>query len=38
MRCAVFRVADRVIVAGAGLLVLEIMFHKSSGGEESRTN
>jgi signal peptidase II len=30
----VFNLADSAIVVGAGLLVLEILFHKSSGGEE----
>jgi|SRR5580704_6343402 signal peptidase II len=32
----VFNLADSAIVIGAGLLVLEILFHKSSAGEESR--
>jgi len=31
----VFNLADSAIVVGAGLLVLEILFHKSSGREES---
>jgi signal peptidase II len=30
----VFNLADSAIVVGAGLLVLEILFHKSSGPEE----
>jgi signal peptidase II len=35
----VFNLADSAIVIGAGLLVLEILFHKSStGDEESRSN
>jgi signal peptidase II len=34
----VFNLADSAIVIGAGLLVLEILFHKSSGQEESQTN
>jgi lipoprotein signal peptidase len=29
----VFNLADSAIVVGAGLLVLEILFHKSSAGE-----
>jgi signal peptidase II len=32
----VFNLADSAIVVGAGLLVLEILFHKSSSLEESR--
>ncbi len=32
----VFNLADSAIVVGAGLLVLEILFHKSSGQEDSR--
>jgi signal peptidase II len=32
----VFNLADSAIVVGAGLLVLEILFHKSSGREESQ--
>jgi signal peptidase II len=32
----VFNLADSAIVVGAGLLVLEILFHKSSGQEESQ--
>jgi signal peptidase II len=32
----VFNLADSAIVVGAGLLVLEILFHKSSSQEESR--
>ena len=32
----VFNLADSAIVIGAGLLVLEIVFHKASGGEESQ--
>jgi signal peptidase II len=31
----VFNLADSAIVVGAGLLVLEILFHKSSGQEET---
>jgi signal peptidase II len=31
----VFNLADSAIVIGAGLLVLEILFHKSSGHEGS---
>jgi len=31
----VFNLADSAIVIGAGLLVLEILFHKASSGEES---
>jgi signal peptidase II len=34
----VFNLADSAIVVGAGLLVLEILFHKSSGHGESQTN
>jgi len=34
----VFNLADSAIVVGAGLLVLEILFHKSSAGEGSRPN
>jgi signal peptidase II len=34
----VFNLADSAIVVGAGLLVLEILFHKSSGHEESQPN
>ncbi|MGD0569508.1 MAG: signal peptidase II [Candidatus Sulfotelmatobacter sp.] len=34
----VFNLADSAIVVGAGLLVLEILFHKSSGPEKSRPN
>jgi len=34
----VFNLADSAIVVGAGLLVLEILFHKPSGPEESRPN
>jgi signal peptidase II len=34
----VFNLADSAIVVGAGLLVLEILFHKSSGREESQPN
>jgi signal peptidase II len=34
----VFNLADSAIVIGAGLLVLEILLHKSSAGEESRRN
>jgi signal peptidase II len=33
----VFNLADSAIVVGAGLLVLEILFHKSSGQEDSRS-
>jgi signal peptidase II len=33
-----FNLADSAIVVGAGLLVLEILFHKSSAGEGSRPN
>jgi len=33
----VFNLADSAIVIGAGLLVLEILFHKSSGHEESQS-
>ena len=32
----VFNLADSAIVVGAGLLVLEILFHKSNAGEESQ--
>ncbi len=32
----VFNLADSAIVVGAGLLVIEILFHKSSGQEETR--
>jgi len=32
----VFNLADSAIVIGAGLLVLEILFHKSSVGEDAR--
>ncbi len=32
----VFNLADSAIVVGAGLLVLEILFHKASGREESQ--
>jgi len=32
----VFNLADSAIVVGAGLLVLEILFHKSGGHEESQ--
>jgi signal peptidase II len=32
----VFNLADSAIVVGAGLLVLEILFHKASGHEESK--
>jgi signal peptidase II len=32
----VFNLADSAIVVGAGLLVVEILFHKSSGPEESQ--
>jgi len=34
----VFNLADSAIVIGAGLLVLEILFHKSSGPEDSAPN
>ena len=34
----VFNLADSAIVVGAGLLVVEILFHKSSGREESHPN
>jgi signal peptidase II len=34
----VFNLADSAIVVGAGLLVLEILFHKSSASEESQVN
>jgi signal peptidase II len=34
----VFNLADSAIVVGAGLLVLEILFHKSSSQEDSRSN
>jgi len=34
----VFNLADSAIVVGAGLLVLEILFHKSSSPEQSRRN
>ena len=34
----VFNLADSAIVVGAGLLVLEILFHSSSGSEESQPN
>jgi lipoprotein signal peptidase len=34
----VFRVADSAIVLGAGLLLLEILFHRSSGVEAPQTN
>jgi signal peptidase II len=34
----VFNLADSAIVVGAGLLILEILFHKSSGREESQPN
>jgi len=34
----VFNLADSAIVIGAGLLVLEILFHKTSGREESQAN
>jgi signal peptidase II len=34
----VFNLADSAIVVGAGLLVLEILFHKSGGQEEPRPN
>ena len=34
----VFNLADSAIVVGAGLLVLVILFHKSSAGEGSRPN
>jgi signal peptidase II len=34
----VFNLADSAIVIGAGLLVLEILFHKSSAQEESQPN
>lgn len=34
----VFNLADSAIVVGAGLLVLEILFHKSSVPEESQPN
>jgi len=33
----VFNLADSAIVVGAGLLVLEILFHKSGGHEESQS-
>ncbi len=33
----VFNLADSAIVVGAGLLVLEILFHKSSSQEDSRS-
>jgi signal peptidase II len=34
----VFNLADSAIVVGAGLLVLEILFHKSSAGADSEPN
>src|SRR3984957_13853360 len=34
----VFNLADSAIVVGAGLLVLEILFHKSSAGKDSQPN
>lgn len=34
----VFNLADSAIVVGAGLLILEILFHKSSAGEEPQSN
>jgi signal peptidase II len=34
----VFNLADSAIVVGAGLLVLEILFHRSSAGEDSQPN
>lgn len=34
----VFNLADSAIVVGAGLLILEILFHKTGGQEESRPN
>jgi signal peptidase II len=34
----VFNLADSAIVVGAGLLVVEILFHKSSGPEEAQPN
>jgi signal peptidase II len=34
----VFNLADSAIVIGAGLLVLEILFHKSSAGEDPQPN
>src|SRR5579863_2357969 len=34
----VFNLADSAIVMGAGLLILEILFHKSSGQEEVAAN
>jgi signal peptidase II len=34
----VFNLADSAIVVGAGLLVLEILFHQSSAGEEVQPN
>jgi len=34
----VFNLADSAIVVGAGLLILEILFHKSSGGGDFRTD
>jgi signal peptidase II len=34
----VFNLADSAIVVGAGLLILEILFHKSRGREESQPN
>jgi len=34
----VFNLADSAIVVGAALLVLEILFHRSSGREDSRSN
>ena len=34
----VFNLADSAIVVGAGLLALEILFHKSSAGEDSQLN
>jgi signal peptidase II len=34
----VFNLADSAIVVGAGLLVLEILFHKGTAQEESNAN
>jgi len=34
----VFNLADSAIVVGAGLLALEILFHKSGAGEDSQRN